>query len=197
MEDRDLVEDCQNRSGCGFSTGLGYRGKIIKGSPRCWQNIPDRECPCGLIRPEAGRMPGKDTGGMAGFLAPRWPVNVGPVGLRSEEVAMLASVFLSEQIWIPSYNNIKIGNGFLGNICTEENIKIVSWRYSLYNFSKNRLARMESEPTVVGLNMLNKVPSCVTWLLAEGTRIKFRFWKKIYSIFFTSSSVDCLPRISP
>ena len=168
----------------------------------CWQNIPDNEWPCGLSRPEAGRMPGKDAAGMAAFLAGPGPATGGgqggPFALRSEEVAMLASVFLSEQIWIPSYNNIKIGNGFLGNICTEENIKIVSWRYSLYNFSKNRLARMESEPTVVGLNMLNKVPSCVTWLLAEGTRIKFRFWKNNYIHSWTSFfTVDWLPRIFP
>ena len=41
-------------------------------------------------------MPGKDAGGMAAFLAPRWPGGGG--ALRSEEVAVLASVFLSEQI---------------------------------------------------------------------------------------------------
>ena len=154
----------------------------------CWQNIPDNEWPCGLSRPEAGRMPGKDAGGMAAFLAGPWPATGGgPLPLRSEELAMLASVFLSEQIWIPSYNNIKIGNGFLGNICTEENIKIVG-RYSHFIISKNCLARMEAEPTVAGLNMLNKVPSCVTWLLAEGTRIKFRFWKKYIFILEHLSS---------
>ena len=43
-------------------------------------------------------MPGKDVGGMAAFLAGAWPATRAPLAVRSEEVAMLASVFLSEQI---------------------------------------------------------------------------------------------------
>ena len=43
-------------------------------------------------------MPGKDAGGMAAFFAGPWPATGGPLPLRSEELAMLASVFLSEQI---------------------------------------------------------------------------------------------------
>ena len=47
-------------------------------------------------------MPGKDAAGMAAFLAGPGPATGGgqggPFALRSEEVAMLASVFLSEQI---------------------------------------------------------------------------------------------------